>query len=322
MLEYLAERPRVRSVLHTLTLDRITEAFRIGHHFMCASAKQRDMWLGAMLAERLIRPEALRPRPEPALDHRRRPVRSTTRTGREDRRRGPATAVRPSARRRDRVLERRDLAAGSTRRPPIRATADLVTRRPSAHLVFMGAASHAPPRPRPTRRALSHPSSACSARTCTSTTSGSRTAPAPTGCSRATAPSRPTSSTSRPASRSGRASSTASGQDCPIVCTQRRRTGASAVERDDLGGTAPQGDAAALADAARQGPRARAAPPTPSRWRAPRPTTPGPRPPSRWSSWITSPQLPPRLGDGIGGGLSRRPLAVARHHGTAPAARP
>ena len=38
----------------SLTLDRLTSALHIGHHFLCASEAQRDLWIGAMLAERAI----------------------------------------------------------------------------------------------------------------------------------------------------------------------------------------------------------------------------------------------------------------------------
>jgi glycosyltransferase involved in cell wall biosynthesis len=58
VLEFLANRSRVRSLVQTLTIDRFSEAFRIGQHFMCASERQRDLWLGFMLAERAIRPSA------------------------------------------------------------------------------------------------------------------------------------------------------------------------------------------------------------------------------------------------------------------------
>ena len=58
-LEYLSgARPAVRRLVGALTVDRLAEAFRIGHHFIAASEKQRDFWLGAMLAERLIGSES------------------------------------------------------------------------------------------------------------------------------------------------------------------------------------------------------------------------------------------------------------------------
>ena len=40
-----------------LTLDRLHDALATGDHFMCASEKQRDLWLGALLGQRRIDPE-------------------------------------------------------------------------------------------------------------------------------------------------------------------------------------------------------------------------------------------------------------------------
>src|SRR6185295_14966294 len=58
LLETLAGRPRaVRRVAGTLTLDRILAALRDADHVMCASEKQRDLWLGTMLAEGLLSPD-------------------------------------------------------------------------------------------------------------------------------------------------------------------------------------------------------------------------------------------------------------------------
>jgi glycosyltransferase involved in cell wall biosynthesis len=58
LLETLAGRPAaVRRVADTLTLDRIVAALHDADHAMCASEKQRDLWLGTMLAQRLIAPE-------------------------------------------------------------------------------------------------------------------------------------------------------------------------------------------------------------------------------------------------------------------------
>ena len=45
-----------RNARTTFTLDRLIQALRVGHHFIAASERQRDLWLGAMLAERLISP--------------------------------------------------------------------------------------------------------------------------------------------------------------------------------------------------------------------------------------------------------------------------
>lgn len=41
-------------VWRTFTLDRVLDALHDAHHLLCASEKQRDLWIGAMLAERLI----------------------------------------------------------------------------------------------------------------------------------------------------------------------------------------------------------------------------------------------------------------------------
>jgi glycosyltransferase involved in cell wall biosynthesis len=48
----------VRRGLTATTVDRLHDALRSGHHFMCASEDQRALWLGAMLALRLIGPTA------------------------------------------------------------------------------------------------------------------------------------------------------------------------------------------------------------------------------------------------------------------------
>jgi glycosyltransferase involved in cell wall biosynthesis len=56
-LELLAGRGApVRRQLTATTIDRLHAALRCGHHFMCASETQRDLWLGTMLALRLIGP--------------------------------------------------------------------------------------------------------------------------------------------------------------------------------------------------------------------------------------------------------------------------
>lgn len=58
-LELLSGRPRLaRRQLTATTLDRLHDALRSGHHFMCAAENQRDLWLGAMLGLRFIGPDA------------------------------------------------------------------------------------------------------------------------------------------------------------------------------------------------------------------------------------------------------------------------
>jgi glycosyltransferase involved in cell wall biosynthesis len=58
-IEHYAERPpRRRRLMAAFSVDRLTEALRIGHHFICSSGRQLDFYLGAMLAEGLISPAA------------------------------------------------------------------------------------------------------------------------------------------------------------------------------------------------------------------------------------------------------------------------
>jgi len=58
-LEIFAHRATLeRTMWLDLTLDRFQDALRSGHHFVCASEKQRDLWIGAMYGQRLISPAA------------------------------------------------------------------------------------------------------------------------------------------------------------------------------------------------------------------------------------------------------------------------
>jgi len=54
-IELFSDRSRtLRRLMVELSLDRLNDALRTGDHFICASEKQRDLWLGAMYAGRLI----------------------------------------------------------------------------------------------------------------------------------------------------------------------------------------------------------------------------------------------------------------------------
>jgi glycosyltransferase involved in cell wall biosynthesis len=58
-IEHYAERsPRRRRLMAAFSVDRLAEALRIGHHFICASERQVDFYLGVMLAEGVISPAA------------------------------------------------------------------------------------------------------------------------------------------------------------------------------------------------------------------------------------------------------------------------
>jgi hypothetical protein len=55
---YAGRPPRRRRLMTAFSVDRLTEALRTGHHFVCASERQLDFYLGVMLAEGLISPGA------------------------------------------------------------------------------------------------------------------------------------------------------------------------------------------------------------------------------------------------------------------------
>jgi glycosyltransferase involved in cell wall biosynthesis len=56
-LQFLAgRRAGVRRTVTAMSLDRLVDALHDGHAFLCASERQRDMWTGALLAQRLISP--------------------------------------------------------------------------------------------------------------------------------------------------------------------------------------------------------------------------------------------------------------------------
>src|SRR5262249_35059809 len=46
----------LRRLMVDLSVDRLNDALRTGDHFICSSEKQRDLWLGAMYARRVIYP--------------------------------------------------------------------------------------------------------------------------------------------------------------------------------------------------------------------------------------------------------------------------
>jgi len=56
-IEHYEERSaRRRRLMAAFCVDRLSQALRIGHHFICASERQLDFYLGVMLAEGLISP--------------------------------------------------------------------------------------------------------------------------------------------------------------------------------------------------------------------------------------------------------------------------
>ncbi len=55
--QYRGSHAAYRRLMTVLSVDRLGEALRLGHHFVCAGERQRDLWLGAMLGQHLIRPD-------------------------------------------------------------------------------------------------------------------------------------------------------------------------------------------------------------------------------------------------------------------------
>jgi glycosyltransferase involved in cell wall biosynthesis len=59
ILEAQASSSRERQLLwNTVALDHLVTALHVGHHFICSGRRQRDLYLGALLASRLIHPAA------------------------------------------------------------------------------------------------------------------------------------------------------------------------------------------------------------------------------------------------------------------------
>jgi len=142
-LEHFAERsPRLRALMARFAADRLTAALRLGDHAMCANERQRDLWLGAMLAEGLVTPA--RYDADPTL----RSVLDVVAYGVPT---APPVAAGPSPRAAlgiapedEVVLWNGGIWSWLDAPTAIRAVARLRERRPRARLVFMGASAAAP----------------------------------------------------------------------------------------------------------------------------------------------------------------------------------
>jgi glycosyltransferase involved in cell wall biosynthesis len=144
-LEFLARsQPFVRHVVSGFAVDRLVDALRIGDHFICASESQRDLWLGAMLAERLIDPHSY------DCDPSFRSVISVVPSGLPDEppRAAPDSGIRarfPQIAESDRVvLWNGGLWNWLDPETAIRGVAIARREDPSLRLVFMGASQRAP----------------------------------------------------------------------------------------------------------------------------------------------------------------------------------
>jgi glycosyltransferase involved in cell wall biosynthesis len=142
IIELLRDRhPLLRRLVYTLTTDRVLDGMACADHIMCASEKQRDLWIGALLAERRIVPRLYDRDPTlrelidcvpfglpnaPPEDNGQDPLRE----------RFPAIADDDEV-----VLWNGGIWAWLDARCAIRAIEILGERRPQAKLVFMGAAT-------------------------------------------------------------------------------------------------------------------------------------------------------------------------------------
>ena len=142
---FAARPPALRRLMVSLTLDRLHDALSSAHHLICASEKQRDLWLGALLATRRI---------SPARGDRDPGMRETVDTvpfgtPPDPARRSGGSGVRgplPQIGASDEIV----LWNGGIWRwldapTAVRAVALLAERRPGVRLVFMGAAAGAHP---------------------------------------------------------------------------------------------------------------------------------------------------------------------------------
>jgi glycosyltransferase involved in cell wall biosynthesis len=126
------------------TVDRLHNALRTGHNFICASETQRDLWLGAMLALRMIRPELYDG--DPSL----REVIDLVPFGLPDRPPtpsvggGPRVAFGALGEDSEIVLWNGGIWSWLDAESAIRAAVTLAQRRPRLRLVFMGVASSHP----------------------------------------------------------------------------------------------------------------------------------------------------------------------------------
>ena len=144
-LELLAGRSLpFRRLLTTTTLDRLHDAMRTGHHFICASEKQRDLWLGVMLGLRLIDPATYDR--DPSL----RSVIDIVPFGVPETppspvaKKGPRETIPALGEEEEIVLWGGGIWRWLDAETAIRAVVDLAERRPSVRLVFMGAGSQHP----------------------------------------------------------------------------------------------------------------------------------------------------------------------------------
>jgi glycosyltransferase involved in cell wall biosynthesis len=144
-LELLAGSPALSRRQRTATtLDRLHAALRTGHNFICASETQRDLWLGAMLALRLIGPEAYDRDPSLRSTIDLVPFGVPAEPPPASPGRGPREAIPELGEESEIVLWNGGIWRWLDADTAIRAVAALAERRPQVKLVFMGGAADHP----------------------------------------------------------------------------------------------------------------------------------------------------------------------------------
>jgi glycosyltransferase involved in cell wall biosynthesis len=144
-LELFAGRPTLERRLRTATtLDRLHAALRTGHNFMCASETQRDLWLGSMLALRMIAPELYDEDPSLRDVIELVPFGVPETPPHASASGGPRGAIDGLDADSEIVLWNGGIWRWLDAETAIRAVASLVERRPRVRLVFMGGAAGHP----------------------------------------------------------------------------------------------------------------------------------------------------------------------------------
>lgn len=139
---HAGKRPSVRAGWQALALDRLDDALRVGHHLVCASERQRDLWIGLLLGARVLRPPIYDRDPDlramidvVALGVPVEPPRAISG-------RGMRAALPQLGPQQEIVLWNGGIWSWLDAASAIEAMALLRERRPSARLVFMGRGSH------------------------------------------------------------------------------------------------------------------------------------------------------------------------------------
>ncbi len=154
-LELASGSGRLLRAQHTATtLDRLHAALRTGHNFVCASESQRDLWLGAMLALRLIGPERYDEDPSMRETIDLVPFGAPGETPpSHESPGGPRETIAAVARDSELVLWNGGIWRWLDAESAIRAVAALAPSRPRLQLVFMGGAPSHPAAQQSTREA-------------------------------------------------------------------------------------------------------------------------------------------------------------------------